>query len=83
MQYSSTFQRETAAMKKLKGLKCNGDTETGFGHEEMHSEMEGKSRDNNLGKNGRKEPLGERRQKTKLVWSEEREQTDDQENDTF
>lgn len=37
-------------------------------------------------KDGRKDPLGEKgreRWKSKLVWSEEREQKDDQEKDTF
>lgn len=37
-------------------------------------------------KDGRKDPLDEKRRerwKSKLVWSEEREQKDDQEKDTF
>ena len=81
------FKMETEAMKKLEEeLKCNGDVESNFGDKEIHSEKEGRNRDNNLEKSWKERPIRwkeKREMEVKLVWSEEREQKDDQEKDTF
>lgn len=77
MQCSSAFQTQTEAMEKLKGLKCNGDAEgprkciLKWKEKETTTwqRMEGKS-------HSVKGDTGQ-------SWSEEREQTDDQEKDTF
>ena len=52
------FKMETEAMKKLEEeLKCNGDVESNFGDKEIHSEKEGRNRDNNLEKSWKERPI--------------------------
>lgn len=70
------FKMETKAMKKLKEeLKCNEDVESSFGDREIHSEKEGRNRDNNLGKRWKERPIrwkGKREMEVKVgvEWGE-------------